>query len=590
MVLAATTGTPLLADDFSRQRATTDSNAQDATAPSYGGKLKCNDADNDGTAPYVLVDKWGMLKAYVQPQPGLDLQPYVDRQVWIESAGTAIRRDGSRCIKAGAVSLGDRPATAALHWLPYRQAEHQGDGLQQPVHQVAYEEPAAKAASERIPAPQPVPSSANGLPPGAMVPEPAVLPRPGDFAVEPGPGPMVNPGPDGPDMNGDGCGPACGPACGRCCGRCGCPVTPYWVQLDALLWWTKGMEVPPLVTTDTATGTNAGTFLSPTVSILAGGGSILNDVQAGGRLQLGAWLNDCGTVGIQGDYLALGGDSYNFGAWSDGTPTLWRPFYDTNPGDLGPNAEQVAVPGVIAGSVSVDARTWFSMAGVDMRFNLGGCERCWSPPCDPCATMRGGWRADLLLGYRFLQLGDRLGVTEELTSIGTEEGSSSSFFVQDEFDTKTQFDGGEIGLLFSMNRNRWSLELAPKIAFGTSFEKATVNGSTVATNANGVSTLSEGGLLAQATNIGNYSQNAFAVVPQFNLTLGYQLTARLEATFGYSFLYWSRVARAGDQIDFNVDDRNIATVPPPGGPDPKFSFNQTSFWAQGLNFGLGYRW
>ena len=47
--------------------------------------MKCNDADNDGTVPYVLVDKWGMLRAYVQPQPGLDLQPYVDRQVWIES-------------------------------------------------------------------------------------------------------------------------------------------------------------------------------------------------------------------------------------------------------------------------------------------------------------------------------------------------------------------------------------------------------------------------------------------------------------------------------------------------------------------------
>ncbi len=80
------------------------------------------------------------------------------------------------------------------------------------------------------------------------------------------------------------------------------------------------------------------------------------------------------------------------------------------------------------------------------------------------------------------------------------------------------------------------------------------------------------------------------MVPQIALTLGYQLTPRLQATFGYSFLYWSRVARAGDQIDFNVDDRNI---PPPvtgGGSDPKFTFNQTSFWAQGLNFGLNYHW
>ena len=199
---------------------------------------------------------------------------------------------------------------------------------------------------------------------------------------------------------------------------------------------------------------------------------------------------------------------------------------------------------------------------------------------------------DMLLGYRYLRLQDRLDVTEGLTSVGGTETNptSNSFYVQDGFATRDQFNGGEVGLLWTMHRNRWSLEVTPRIAFGTSHETVAINGSTVTTDSTGASTLSPGGLLALPTNIGNYSKNELAVVPQIGLTLGYQLTPRLQATFGYSFLYWSRVARAGDQIDFNVDDRNI---PPPvagGGPDPKFTFNQTSFWAQGLNFGLNYHW
>ena len=90
------------------------------------------------------------------------------------------------------------------------------------------------------------------------------------------------------------------------------------------------METPPLVTTGPSTA-QPGYLGSPGTVILAGGGTILDDMQVGGRLRVGRWLNDCGTVGVEGEFLALGGDSYNFRDWSGGTPILSRPFFDVKP-------------------------------------------------------------------------------------------------------------------------------------------------------------------------------------------------------------------------------------------------------------------
>ena len=61
-------------------------------------------------------------------------------------------------------------------------------------------------------------------------------------------------------------------------------------------------------------------------------------------------------------------------------------------------------------------------------------------------------------------------------------------------------------------------------------------------------------------------------------------------TFGYTFLYWSGVARPGDQIQLDV---NPSQFPPPTRTvtaRPDFQLHTTDFWAQGLNFGLAYRY
>jgi hypothetical protein len=101
-----------------------------------------------------------------------------------------------------------------------------------------------------------------------------------------------------------------------------------------------------------------------------------------------------------------------------------------------------------------------------------------------------------------------------------------------------------------------------------------------------------GGLLASQTNIGRYSRNDFAVLPQLDVTLGCQLTRRLSLTVGYTFFYWGRVARPGEQIDLDVNPDFLpgGAIAPRGARRPRFVFQDTDFWAQGLNVGFDYRW
>ena len=70
--------------------------------------------------------------------------------------------------------------------------------------------------------------------------------------------------------------------------------------------------------------------------------------------------------------------------------------------------------------------------------------------------------------------------------------------------------------------------------------------------------------------------------------MAYDLNCHLRATVGYSLIYWSVVARPGDQIDLNVSKSQLAR-PQQAGSMPEFILRTTDFWAQGVNLGLDYR-
>ena len=380
------------------------------------------------------------------------------------------------------------------------------------------------------------------------------------------------------------CGPGCNP-CGNFCGPPGC----VWVAPEYLYWWTEGMHVPALVTTGPSTAQPG--FLDDSTTIILFGNSIVNSKgRSGGRISGGTWLDSCQTIGIEGDYFALASVSTNYFASSTGDPILSRPFFDTNPAKAEQNVEQVASPGSIEGSVSVSAPTQFMGAGLGMRFNLCCGTQCFECDCLPSFNGPSYWRLDFLLGYRYARLGDGVNVNENLVSVvPTLPGQ---FLVNDSFRTVNQFNGVEFGTAAFKSRGRWSLEWITKLGMGFTNEFASINGSTVTTQ-NGVSTTSEGGLLAQTTNIGNYRRSEFAVLPQIFANLGYQITPGIRFIVGYSFIYWSRVARAGDQIDTDVNSTLLPNSPTPPTGDlrhPQFVFRDTDFWAQGINVGLDMRW
>ncbi len=98
----------------------------------------------------------------------------------------------------------------------------------------------------------------------------------------------------------------------------------------------------------------------------------------------------------------------------------------------------------------------------------------------------------------------------------------------------------------------------------------------------------------QPTNLGTRGRDTFAVVPEVQVKAGWQVRPGVRTFASYNFLYWSSVARPGDQIDPVVNTNLVPTSTTfgnPGGPArPAFNFRETDFWAQGVNVGLQLRW
>lgn len=380
-----------------------------------------------------------------------------------------------------------------------------------------------------------------------------------------------------------------------------------WVRADYLLWSTEGMDLPPLVTTSpTLTPRSmAGVLGEDGTSVLFGDETIFDDSRSGARIRAGIWWDPCHVWGLEGEYLALEDADVTYRAASSGDPIIARPFFDPVAGQE--TSQLIAFPNLINGEIAVDAMTRFQSAGVRLRLNAANQTFCrdtcsagessywdeeWSSSGLPGADYdfnRSSYRLDLLGGYRTLRLEDRLRIHEDLTSLDTT--TPGTFDITDSFDTENRFHGGEIGLLFEVQRRRWSLELITKIALGTTQKKTTIDGTTTSDEGGDVVT-ETGGLLAQRTSIGTHEHNAFSAVPELGITLGYQLTRHTRLSVGYSLIYWSSVARAGDQIDLDVNPNLIPPeVTPFAGPErPRYQLVESDFWAHGLTAGVDIRW
>lgn len=361
-----------------------------------------------------------------------------------------------------------------------------------------------------------------------------------------------------------------------------------WLDNDLLLWWMRSASLPPLVS-GAAPGTplaTSGVLGTPGSGLVFGNQRIDENPRAGWRIRGGVWLDDDRTCGLEAEFFMLETNGARFGAGSDGSTILARPFFNAITG--APGAQLIAFPGLLAGAVGVDSMTT-GLLGAGIWGRQRWCCWDWSCPCGPTDT----GRLDGLLGYRFFRFSDRLGITENLVTtapvanipLGTQIG------VTDQFSASNQFHGLDLGLTGERRRGPWVINTVARLGLGWNLSEVDITGARAVTVPGFPTNVQPGGLLALQSNIGTHRHNEFTVLPELGARLGYQLTPALRLYVGYDLIYWFDVLRAGQQIDPVV---NPLLLPPPvpGATPlrPAFAFHETDLWVQGISFGVQWRY
>jgi hypothetical protein len=336
----------------------------------------------------------------------------------------------------------------------------------------------------------------------------------------------------------------------------------FWIAPEFFYAASSRTILPPLVTTSPAGTTSAG-VLGRNSTTVAFAGNQLSDLRPAMRLGLGASLTD--TLAVDGSLLALFEESAEFARTaSPGGLLLARPLVLNG-------VESAAVLGQLGASAGLHAvADTFAIGGdVNLRYTVGGGEFA---------------RWDLFAGYRYFQVRDRVRVTtqEQVALPQTLPGDvgtpavvlTGTSTVTDQFHTRNEFHGPQFGVASTFR-------LLDRLTFATRFGVAmgvTLSDTRISGRTSGPVTF-DGGLLATASNSGQFRSHYFSVIPSAEARVGLDVTDWLRLTAGYSFLYWSRLERAGDQID-----RTIATG------RPAYPHRTTDYWLQGLTLGAEVRW
>lgn len=363
---------------------------------------------------------------------------------------------------------------------------------------------------------------------------------------------------------------------GNCDGACGLrgrnrKLSNMWFSSETLLWFSQSQSSPALVTTSD-TGVFPVLGGDGVTTAFGGADGIETGLLPGFRLEAGTWLDDCKKFGLSGRVFGILGNSQEYNASSDGTTSIGIPYFNMNATALVEDAYLVAFTGpgptpVSRGGVAVRADLDMISAEGSLRYLLG---------------QSSDHRVELIGGYSYSNIKNSLtlGSVSENLFIGDLIPEGTVFTTNDMFETENVFNGGHLGLLSSVTRKGFSLTTLGKVSFGNMRQRGTIRGYTIE-EFQGSSTSSAGGIFAQPSNMGSFEQDVFAFIPEMGLKMGYHVNDNLQATIGYSFLLWSSVAMAGDQIDRSVDlAQNIAR--------PSATFANDSFWMQGIDLGLSY--
>jgi hypothetical protein len=308
----------------------------------------------------------------------------------------------------------------------------------------------------------------------------------------------------------------------------------WFGAVELLMMWRVGDGLPVLATTSTA-ATGTGAIGVATTRNLFGGERVLDELTAGGRVTIGTWLdaNQCRSLVFRG--WGAEQDTYTFSSDEDRNSVIARPFFNVTDGVTAAQSSQIiAAPNSRDGSINIDGSSDVFGADVSLRQRWG--------------SGLGGV-IDILYGYQYMNVQEDLSIS---TSSRVTDTTSALFRtvidVNDTFDAKNEFHGGQLGLAARYRERCWSFNGTIKAA-GGALKRTAVRTGRDRRSLDGVTNVVNTGLLVRSTNSGTLSDNTFGWVPELDATLGWRWTRNLDVTFGYHAIALTDALQVSGMID-----------------------------------------
>jgi hypothetical protein len=364
----------------------------------------------------------------------------------------------------------------------------------------------------------------------------------------------------------------------------------YWARAEYLLWWIRGEHASvPLATTGPIGVSRSGALGEPNTGVLIGP-DLNYRPNSGGKLFLGGWIDAAQTIGVEATGFCLETHTIHEKVYSNrtnGTPVITRPFFNTLTGQQ--DAEIITGPadalgGRYLGGIGLfsDSRTW----GGEMNLLLHLGE-----------TRVVRW--DLVGGIRYLGQKDEFRFDDSSTVLrpgtvgfaGRPAPGPDIVSLRDYLESASAFYGAQIGLQGHADFGPLTCDSGIRVGLGTNQEHLETLGRTLLTNSAGTTLYQPGGLFVPA-NASIFARGQLGSIAEFNLRVGYRVTERWLASVGYTILYWGDIIRPAGQINPIVDPRTVPSslAYNPAVTGAPLQLHSTDYWAQGLTFGLEYRY
>lgn len=354
-----------------------------------------------------------------------------------------------------------------------------------------------------------------------------------------------------------------------------------WGRIEYLMWFSHGRSVPALASIDSGAAPPDVAGVLPPVGnaqVAFGNDRVGEWIRSGGRVTLGAAIDEDRIWSLETRYFQLEQSQQNGHFAVDNNSVLARPFFRT---DIDPNLTRedallLTYPGITRdGRIDIKDASDYLSGDVYTRAIL------WDD---------GSHRFEGLVGYQYSRIDNSLEIRTSQVAINTPPLAPPPTIIQvnDLFDTQNRFHGAQFGLGWTCYTDRMSLELAGRLGVGNMHEKLFIGGTTSITPEGTNNTVTTPGGFLASLNSGTYTRNRLVIAPEFDANLVYHFSDRINFTVGYTFIYWNRVAMAGNNVDRVVNLQRLSGVPV-GEERPGAFFRETDFWVMGLNLGTEFK-